>query len=68
MKKDLAVFEVRRQHDSLLCKVQASSDSVQDEDFSTLLEHNLTELLDKRQLYLQVSLLVVLIFFFRRYR
>ncbi|XP_036974716.1 centromere-associated protein E isoform X7 [Acanthopagrus latus] len=53
VKKDLAVFEVRRQHDSLLCKVQASSDSVQDEDFSTLLEHNLTELLDKRQLYLQ---------------
>ncbi|XP_030293943.1 centromere-associated protein E isoform X2 [Sparus aurata] len=53
VKKDLAIFEVRRQNDLLQCRVQAPSDSVKDEDFSTLLEHNLTDLLDKRQLYLQ---------------
>ncbi|XP_073334857.1 centromere-associated protein E [Pagrus major] len=53
VKKDLAVFEERRQHDVLLCRVQATSYSVKDEGFSTLLEHRLTELLDKRQRYLQ---------------
>lgn len=63
VKKDLAIFEVRRQNDLLQCRVQAPSDSVKDEDFSTLLEHNLSELLDKRQLYLQVSLWVIITFF-----
>nr|XP_046266273.1 centromere-associated protein E isoform X3 [Scatophagus argus] len=53
VKKDLAVFEERRLQDVLLCRAQASSYSVKDEDFQTLWEHRLTELLDKRQLYLQ---------------
>lgn len=55
VKKDLAVFEERRLQDVLLCRAQAPSYSVKDEDFHTLWEHRLTELLDKRQLYLQVS-------------
>ncbi|XP_026197347.1 centromere-associated protein E isoform X2 [Anabas testudineus] len=53
VKTDLAVFEERRLQDLLLCRVQAPSYSVKDEDFHTLWEHRLTELLDKRQLYLQ---------------
>lgn len=55
VKKDLAVFEERRLQDVLLCRVQAPSYSVKDEDFHALWEPRLTELLDKRQLYLQVS-------------
>lgn len=55
VKKDLAVFEERRLQDVLLCRAQAPSYSVKDEDLSSLWEHRLTELLDKRQLYLQVS-------------
>lgn len=54
-KKDLAVFEERRLQDVLLCRSQAPHFSVKDEDFHTLWEHRLTELLDRRQLYLQVS-------------
>ncbi|XP_041813992.1 centromere-associated protein E isoform X2 [Chelmon rostratus] len=53
VKKDLAVFEERRLQDVLLCRVEAPSYSVKDEDFHTLWEHRLTELLDKRHLYLQ---------------
>ncbi|XP_067427601.1 centromere-associated protein E isoform X5 [Thunnus thynnus] len=53
VKKDLAVFEERRLQDVLLCRAQAPSYSIKDEDFHTLWEHRLTELLDKRQLYLQ---------------
>ncbi|XP_035534959.1 centromere-associated protein E [Morone saxatilis] len=53
VKKDLAIFEERRLQDVLLCRVQAPSYSVKDEDFRTMWEHRLTELLDKRQLYLQ---------------
>ncbi|XP_042246242.1 centromere-associated protein E isoform X5 [Thunnus maccoyii] len=53
VKKDLAVFEERRLQDLLLCRAQAPSYSIKDEDFHTLWEHRLTELLDKRQLYLQ---------------
>lgn len=55
VKKDLAVFEERRLQDVLLCRAQAPSYSVKDEDFHTLWEHRLTELLDKRRLYLPVS-------------
>uniref|UniRef100_A0A8C9Y709 Centromere-associated protein E n=1 Tax=Sander lucioperca TaxID=283035 RepID=A0A8C9Y709_SANLU len=55
VKKDLAVFEERRLQDVLLCRAQAPCYSVKDEDFNTLWDHRLTELLDKRQLYLQVS-------------
>lgn len=55
VKKDLAVFEERRLQDVLLCRVQAPSLSVKDEDFHALWEARLTELLDKRSLYLQVS-------------
>ncbi|TMS12229.1 DNA repair protein RAD51-like protein B [Larimichthys crocea] len=53
VKKDLAVFEERRLQDVLLCRVQAPSLSVKDEDFHALWEARLTELLDKRSLYLQ---------------
>lgn len=55
VKKDLAVFEERRLQDVLLCRAQAPSYSVKEEDFHTLWEHRLTELLDKRKIYLQVS-------------
>ncbi len=55
VKKDLAVYEERRLQDMLLCRAQAPSFSVKDEDFHTLWEQRLTELLDKRKLYLQVS-------------
>lgn len=55
VKKDLAVYEQRRLQDVLLCRAQAPSYSVKDENFHTLWENRLTELLDKRQLYLQVS-------------
>ncbi|XP_051265823.1 centromere-associated protein E isoform X4 [Dicentrarchus labrax] len=53
VKKDLAIFEERRLQDVLLCRVQAPSYSVKEEDFHTMWEHRLTELLEKRQLYLQ---------------
>ncbi|XP_008275454.1 centromere-associated protein E [Stegastes partitus] len=50
--KDLAVFEERQVQDMLLCRAQAPTYSVKDEDH-TLREHRLPELLDKRQLYLR---------------
>ncbi|XP_029903587.1 centromere-associated protein E isoform X2 [Myripristis murdjan] len=53
VKKDLAVFEERRLQDVLLCRVQAPSYSVKEEDLQTLWEHRLSELLDKREFYLQ---------------
>ncbi|XP_056260485.1 centromere-associated protein E isoform X3 [Seriola aureovittata] len=53
VKKDLAVFEERRLLDVLLCREHAPSYSLKDEDFNTLWQHRLTELLDKRQLYHQ---------------
>ncbi|XP_070844021.1 centromere-associated protein E [Chaetodon trifascialis] len=53
VKKDLAVFEERRLQDVLLCRVEAPSYSVKDEDFHTVWDHRLTELLEKRHLYLQ---------------
>ncbi|KAL7389116.1 hypothetical protein ABVT39_026772 [Epinephelus coioides] len=53
VKKDLAVFEERRLQDVLLCRAQAPCYSVRDEDFHTLWHHRLTELLNKRELYLQ---------------
>ncbi|XP_028262364.1 centromere-associated protein E isoform X2 [Parambassis ranga] len=53
VKNDLAVFEERRLQDVLLCRAQAPSYSVKEEDFHTLWEHRLTELLDKRKVYLQ---------------
>ncbi|XP_045915972.1 centromere-associated protein E [Micropterus dolomieu] len=59
VKKDLAVFEERRLQDVLLCRVQAPSYSVKDEDFHTLWEPRLTELLDKRQLYLQQMAIIL---------
>lgn len=55
VKKDLAVFEERRLQDVLLCRAQAPCYSVRDEDFHALWHHRLTELLNKRQLYLQVG-------------
>uniref|UniRef100_A0A667XU91 Centromere-associated protein E n=1 Tax=Myripristis murdjan TaxID=586833 RepID=A0A667XU91_9TELE len=56
VKKDLAVFEERRLQDVLLCRVQAPSYSVKEEDLQTLWEHRLSELLDKREFYLQVMM------------
>lgn len=56
MKEDLAVFEERRLQDVLLSRVQAPSFSVKDVDFSSLWEHRLSELLDKRQLYQEVTM------------
>lgn len=55
VKKDLAVFEERRLQDVLLCRAQAPSQSVRDQDFHSLWDHRVTEVLEKRQLYLQVS-------------
>lgn len=53
--KDLAVFEEQRLQDLLLCKEQAPSYSITDQDFHSLWKPRVTELLDKRQLYLQVN-------------
>nr|XP_033932065.1 centromere-associated protein E-like isoform X3 [Pseudochaenichthys georgianus] len=52
VRKDLAVFEERRALDELLCRAKAQS-SVKDKDVHSLWDNQLTELLDKRQLYLQ---------------
>ncbi|XP_034006448.1 centromere-associated protein E isoform X3 [Trematomus bernacchii] len=52
VRKDLAVFKERRALDELLCRVKAQT-SVNDKDFHSLWDNQLTELLDKRQLYLQ---------------
>ncbi|KAK9531835.1 hypothetical protein VZT92_011237 [Zoarces viviparus] len=51
--KDLAVFEERCRQDLLLGRAQAPRHSLKDEDFQALWDGRLTELLDKRQLYLQ---------------
>ncbi|XP_060947618.1 LOW QUALITY PROTEIN: centromere-associated protein E-like [Limanda limanda] len=53
VKKDLSVFEERRLQDVLMCRVQAPTLSVKDEDLHTVWEHRLADLLDKRQLYQQ---------------
>lgn len=57
VKNDLAVFEERRLQDVLLCRAQAPSHSVQVKGFDALWEQRLPELLDRRQLYMEVSLL-----------
>ena len=71
VKKDLSVFEERRLQDVLMCRVQAPTLSVKDEDFHTVWEHRLADLLDKRQLYQQVrmcpSLCKMLTFQFSHY-
>ncbi|CAB1435126.1 unnamed protein product [Pleuronectes platessa] len=53
VKKDLSVFEERRLHDVLMCRVQAPTLSVKDVDFHAVWEHRLADLLDKRQRYQQ---------------
>ncbi|KAM4633781.1 centromere-associated protein E [Polymixia lowei] len=53
VQKDLAVFEERRLQDVLLCMAQAPSYSVKEEDLQTVWENRLSELLDKREVYLQ---------------
>ncbi|KAG7508113.1 centromere-associated E isoform X3 [Solea senegalensis] len=53
VQKDLAVFEEKRVQDVLLCRAQAPSLSLGDEDFHSLWGHRLTELLGKRLLYKQ---------------
>lgn len=55
VQNDLEIFEERRLQDVLLCKAQAPSFSVKDQDFTSLWEQRLTELQDRRSLYLQVS-------------
>lgn len=57
VKNDLAVFEERRLQDVLLCRAQAPSHSVQVKGFDALWQQRLPELLDRRQLYMEVSLL-----------
>ncbi|KAM6906759.1 centromere-associated protein E [Lycodopsis pacificus] len=52
-KNDFAVFEERCRQDLLLCRAQAPRHSLKDQDFQALWDGRLTELLDKRQLYLQ---------------
>lgn len=61
VKNDLAVFEERRLQDVLLCRAQAPSHSVQVEGFDALWQQRLPELLDRRQLYMEVSLLPCLL-------
>ncbi|XP_076026646.1 centromere-associated protein E [Genypterus blacodes] len=51
--KDLAVFEERRLQDVLLCRAQAPSLSVKEEDLQAVWGLRLSQLLDQRQLYLQ---------------
>ncbi|KAM9840829.1 centromere-associated protein E [Aulostomus maculatus] len=53
VKTDLGLYEERRLQDVLLCRAQAPIYSIKDEDFSTLWEHRLTDLLNNRQQYLQ---------------
>ncbi|XP_071755303.2 centromere-associated protein E [Centroberyx gerrardi] len=53
VKKDIAVFEERRLQDVLLFRAQAPSYSVKEDDLQPLWEHRLSELLDKRDFYLQ---------------
>lgn len=55
VKKDLAVFEERRLQDLLLSRVDAPKLSVNMEDFHFLWNQRLIELLEKRQLYQQVT-------------
>ncbi|XP_060908635.1 centromere-associated protein E isoform X3 [Labrus mixtus] len=53
VRKDLDVYEERRLQDVLLCRAQAPSFSVKDEDFNSMWEQRLSDLLDKRNLYLK---------------
>uniref|UniRef100_A0A3Q3GKL8 Centromere-associated protein E n=1 Tax=Labrus bergylta TaxID=56723 RepID=A0A3Q3GKL8_9LABR len=59
VRKDLDVYEERRLQDVLLCRAQAPSFSVKDEDFNSMWEQRLSELLDKRNLYLQIDHLAI---------
>ena len=52
--KDLDLFEEKRLQDVLMCKAEATSFSVADEDLQELWQQRLSELLDKRNFYLQV--------------
>lgn len=53
--EDRAVFEERRLQDVLMCRVQAPVHSLKDHDLHSLWQHRLSQLLDKRELCLQVS-------------
>ncbi|KAM9339637.1 LOW QUALITY PROTEIN: centromere-associated protein E [Symphorus nematophorus] len=53
VEKDLAVSEEKQLQGVLLSKMQTHCSSVKDEDIQTLWDNRVTELLDKRQLYLQ---------------
>ncbi|XP_069017651.1 centromere-associated protein E-like isoform X3 [Embiotoca jacksoni] len=53
VQKDLDVFEERRLQDLLLSRAPAASHSVTDHDLHSVWEQRLTELLDRRLLYLQ---------------
>ncbi|XP_026174621.1 centromere-associated protein E isoform X2 [Mastacembelus armatus] len=59
VERDIAVFEERRLQDVLLCRAQAPSCSVKDEDFRKLWEPRITELLYKRQSYLQKMAIIL---------
>ncbi|XP_028295948.1 centromere-associated protein E isoform X2 [Gouania willdenowi] len=53
VRMDLEIFEERRLQDVLLCRLQAPNLSMKEQDFSTVWEQRLSELLEKRQLYIQ---------------
>lgn len=54
LKKDRLIFEEKCLQDVLLCRDQTYSFSLRDEDFNKLWRYRLTELLDKRNVYMQV--------------
>ncbi|KAM9782722.1 centromere-associated protein E [Neosynchiropus ocellatus] len=53
LQNDLAVFEEQRLQDILMCRVQAPSYSVKDEDLSTIWEQRLGVAVDNRLRYMQ---------------
>ncbi|XP_011609555.2 centromere-associated protein E isoform X4 [Takifugu rubripes] len=53
LKKDRLTFEEKCLQDVLLCRDQTYSFSVRDEDFNKLWRYRLTELLDKRNVYMK---------------
>ena len=52
--KDLDLFEEKRLQDVLMCKAEATPFSVVDVELQELWQRRVSELLEKRQLYLQV--------------
>lgn len=55
LKKDMFIFEEKCVQDVLQCRDETSKFSVRDQDFNKLWRHRVTELLAKRNIYLQVG-------------